>query len=54
MILPDMFIDQDAPEKMYKSAGLDYLSIVNKVENALNSNVIFAPNKKNKSIQKLI
>ena len=54
MILPDMFIDQNAPEKMYKSAGLDHISIVNKVENALNSNVIFAPNKKNKSNSELI
>tara|TARA_B100002052_G_C15881191_1_gene599354 strand:- start:1658 stop:3589 length:1932 start_codon:yes stop_codon:yes gene_type:complete len=50
MILPDTFINQDTPENMYKSAGLDYLSIVNKIENALNSNVIFAQNKKkNKS-----
>ena len=46
MILPDTFINQDTPENMYKSAGLDYLSIVNKIENALNSNVIFAQNKK--------
>ena len=50
MILPDTFINQDTPENMYKSAGLDYLSIINKIENALNSNVIFAQNKKkNKS-----
>ena len=50
MILPDTFINQDTPENMYKSAGLDSLSIVNKIENALNSNVIFAQNtKKNKS-----
>ena len=46
MILPDTFINQDTPENMYKSAGLDSLSIVNKIENALNSNVIFAQNKK--------
>ncbi len=28
MILPDRFIDQDAPEKMYEAAGLDAASIV--------------------------
>ena len=45
MILPDIFIDQDTPEKMYEVAGLNYLSIVNKVEETLNSNVILAKNK---------
>ena len=45
MILPDIFIDQDTPVKMYEVAGLDYLSIVKKVENTLNSNVILAKNK---------
>ena len=45
MILPDKFLDQDAPEKMYKTAGLDCESIVQKVENVLNSNVIIAKNK---------
>ena len=45
MILPDIFIDQDTPEKMYETAGLDYLSIVNKVEETLNSNIILAKNK---------
>ena len=30
MILPDKFIEQDKPENMYKSAGLDALSIENK------------------------
>ena len=45
MILPDIFIDQDTPEKMYETAGLDYLSIINKVEETLNSNIIFAKNK---------
>ena len=45
MILPDIFIDQDTPEKMYKTAGLDSLSIVNKVEETLNSNIILAKNK---------
>ena len=40
MILPDKFIDQDKPEYMYKSAGLDALSIENKVLEVLNSKVI--------------
>jgi 1-deoxy-D-xylulose-5-phosphate synthase len=45
MILPDIFIDQDTPEKMYETAGLDSLSIANKVEETLNSNIILAKNK---------
>ena len=45
MILPDLFIDQDTPEKMYQKAGLDSLSIVNKVEETLNSNIILAKNR---------
>ena len=45
MILPDIFIDQDSPEKMYEVAGLDSASIINKVEETLNSNVILAKNK---------
>ena len=45
MILPDIFIDQDSPEKMYEVAGLDSVSIANKVEETLNSNVILAKNK---------
>ncbi len=45
MILPDIFIDQDTPEKMYEVAGLDYLSIASKVKDTLNSNIIFAKNK---------
>jgi len=45
MILPDLFIDQDTPEKMYKKAGLDSLSIANKIEETLNSNIILAKNK---------
>ena len=44
MILPDIFIDQDTPEKMYEKAGLDCLSIANKVEETLNSNIILAKN----------
>ena len=45
MILPDKFLDQDTPEKMYKTAGLDCESIIQKVENVLNSNVVIAKNK---------
>ena len=45
MILPDIFIDQDTPDKMYEVAGLDNLSIVKKVEETLNSNIILAKNK---------
>ncbi|MDC1212623.1 1-deoxy-D-xylulose-5-phosphate synthase [Pelagibacteraceae bacterium] len=45
MFLPDIFIDQDSPENMYRTAGLDSLSIANKIEGALNSNIIFAKNK---------
>ena len=46
MILPDLFIDQDTPEKMYEAAGLDSLSITNKIEETLNSNIILAKNNK--------
>ena len=45
MIIPDIFIDQDTPDKMYGVAGLDNLSIIKKVEETLNSNVILAKNK---------
>ena len=45
MILPDIFIDQDTPEKMYETAGLDSLSIANKIEETLNSNIILAKNR---------
>ena len=45
MVLPDLFLDQDNPEAMYKKAGLDSLSIVNKIENILKSNIILAKNK---------
>ena len=44
MILPDIFIDQDTPKKMYETAGLDSFSIARKVEEALNSNIILAKN----------
>ena len=49
MTLPDTFIDHDSPEVMYKKAGLDNLSIVNKVEDVLKSNIVLAQNK-NKSL----
>ena len=45
MILPDIFIDQDSPEKMYEKAGLDSQSIVNKVEQILSSKIILAKSK---------
>ena len=45
MILPDVFIDQDTPEKMYEKAGLDSQSIVLKIEQTLNSNIILAQSK---------
>ncbi|MBA1339520.1 MAG: 1-deoxy-D-xylulose-5-phosphate synthase [Pelagibacterales bacterium] len=45
MILPDLFIDQDTPEKMYEKAGLDSSSIANKIEETLNSNIILAKNR---------
>ena len=45
MILPDLFIDQDTPDKMYEKAGLDSLSIANKIQETLNSNIVLAKNK---------
>ena len=45
MILPDIFIDQDTPEKMYETAGLDSSSIAYKIEETLNSNIILAKNR---------
>jgi len=33
LILPDLFIDQDAPDKMYDIAGLNAKQIVSKIEN---------------------
>ena len=45
MILPDIFIDQDTPEKMYEKAGLNSLSIANKIVETLNSNIILAKSK---------
>jgi hypothetical protein len=40
-----MFIDHDSPEAMYKKAGLDNLSISNKVEDVLKSNIFLAQKK---------
>ena len=40
MILPDLFINHDKPENMYKVAGLDSISIENKVIDTLNSKVV--------------
>ena len=40
MIFPDKFIDQDKPEEMYKLAGLDSNSIVEKVLDTLNSKIL--------------
>ena len=45
MILPDLFIDQDTPEKMYEKAGLDSLSIANRIKETLNSNIVLAKSK---------
>ncbi len=45
MILPDKFLDQDTPEKMYRIAGLDSKSIVEKIESVLTSNIVIAKNK---------
>ena len=40
MILPDIFIDQDTPDRMYKVANLDSVSIEEKVLDLLNSNIV--------------
>ena len=40
MILPDKFIDQNKPEEMYKEAGLDALSIENKITETLSSKIV--------------
>ena len=46
MILPDLFIDQDTPENMYKIAGLDAKTIEQKAIDALKSNIVIPINKK--------
>ena len=43
MILPDIFIDQDTPDKI-RDSGLDKLSTIKKSRD-LNSNIILARNK---------
>ena len=45
MILPDLFIDQDTPDKMYKLANLDSYSIEEKVLDVLNSNIVLQKQK---------
>ena len=45
MIFPDRFIDQDKPELMYKTAGLDAKSIHDKVLDLLNSNIVLQKQK---------
>ena len=40
MVLPDTFIDQDRPEKMYADAGLDAAAIVAKVLAALGRDAV--------------
>jgi len=45
MFLPDLFLDQDAPDVMYKKAGLNCNSIVEKIENILKSNIVLAKNR---------
>ena len=45
MFLPDIFIDQDTPENMYKKAGLDSISIEEKILEALKSNVVLSKTK---------
>ena len=45
MTLPDRFIDQDKPELMYKIAGLDALSIEEKIIDLLNSNIVLQKQK---------
>ena len=45
MILPDIFIDQDTPENMYKTAGLNANSIEQKALDALKSNIVIPKTK---------
>tara|TARA_Y100000590_G_scaffold466608_1_gene642618 strand:+ start:3064 stop:4983 length:1920 start_codon:yes stop_codon:yes gene_type:complete len=45
MILPDLFIDHDTPENMYKKAGLDSQSIEQKILDALKSNIVIPKTK---------
>ena len=43
--LPDIFIDQDTPENMYKTANLDSGSIEEKILDVLNSNIVLQKQK---------
>ena len=45
MILPDMFIDHDTPNNMYKNANLDSSSIEEKILDLLNSNIVLQKQK---------
>ena len=45
LTLPDIFIDQDTPENMYKIANLDSSSIEEKVLDVLNSNIVLQKQK---------
>ena len=45
MTLPDLFIDQDTPDNMYKTANLDASSIEEKTLDLLNSNIILQKQK---------
>ena len=45
MILPDIFIDQNSPDNMYKTANLDCDSIEEKVLDVLNSNIVLQKQK---------
>ena len=45
MTLPDVFIDQDTPDNMYKIANLDSNSIEEKILDVLNSNIILQKQK---------
>ena len=45
LTLPDLFIDQDTPENMYKIANLDSSSIEEKVLDVLNSNIVLQKQK---------
>ena len=46
MILPDLFIEHDTPENMYKTAGLDASAIEQKILDALKSNIVIPKTKK--------
>ena len=45
LALPDIFIDQDTPDSMYKIANLDCISIEEKVLDILNSNIVLQKQK---------